>query len=251
MICIHPLAGVPEVAPGDDVASLLAQSLRAGGHALVPSAIVVVTQKIVSKAENRFVRLTDVVAGAEARRLSEVTQKDPRIVEVVLSESTAIVRAAPRVLITRHRLGFVLANAGVDSSNIGPGREDCVLLLPRDPDESARRIAAGLGALCGLTPGIVISDSFGRPWRLGVVNVAIGAAGVPVLRDFRGEPDRDGRILEVTEVAHADLIASAAGLAMGESGESVPAALVCGLDLGESVAGASALVRPVKDDLFA
>jgi coenzyme F420-0:L-glutamate ligase / coenzyme F420-1:gamma-L-glutamate ligase len=251
MIGIHPLTRVPEIAPGDNLARLLGDALRAGGLAIQENDILVVTQKIVSKAEGRFIRLADVKPGAEALRLAAQTGKDPRLVEIVLAESVGIVRAAGPVLITRHRSGLVMANAGVDRSNLGPGREESALLLPLDPDASARRIADGLATQFGRAPGVIISDSFGRPWRLGVVNVAIGAAGAPVLLDYRGRLDRDGRKLEVTQIATADLIASAAGLAMGESAEGVPAALLRGYRFSdEGPDAASTLVRPLQEDLF-
>src|SRR3546814_7432501 len=158
---------------------------------------------------------------------SDVCSSDlPRLVELVLSESTAVRRDVPKVLITRHRLGLVMANAVIDRSNIGPGGEDRALLLPRDPDASARRISLYLGERTGITPAVVISDSFGRPWRYGVVSVGIGASGLPSLTDRRGELDRDGRKLEVTQIALADMIATAAGLAAGEGAESIPAVLV-------------------------
>lgn len=250
MISIAPLAGVGEVAPGDDLAALLAEAIRA--NHLVPNAgsVLVVTQKVVSKAEDRFVDLDSVVAGEEATNLAEVVRKDARIVELVLRESVAVLRAVPDVLITRHRLGFVMANSGIDRSNIGPGSADRVLLLPADPDASAQRISDCLGAEFGTSVPVVISDSFGRPWRYGVVNVAIGAAGLPSIVDRRGRPDRDGRPLEVTQVALADLIASAAGLAAGEGDEGIAAVLVSGLNLGDDDLPASALIRPLGEDLF-
>ncbi len=155
--------------------------------------MLVVTQKIISKAENRFVDLKAVTPGPEATRLAEITGTDPRLVELVLAESTALVRAVPNVLITRHRCGFVMANAGIDRSNLGAGGADRVLLLSEDADASADRLRGGLAARFGRAPAIVISDSFGRPWRHGVVCVAIGASGLSSLIDKRGEPDRDGR----------------------------------------------------------
>jgi coenzyme F420-0:L-glutamate ligase/coenzyme F420-1:gamma-L-glutamate ligase len=158
-----------------------------------------------------------------------------------------VVRAAPGVLITRHHSGCVMANAGVDQSNIGAGGEGKALLLPRDPDLSARRLREALGAEA---PAVVISDSFGRPWRVGVTNVAIGAAGLPALLDLRGQPDRDGRPLAVTQIALADQLACAAGLVMGEAGEGVPAVLVRGLSWRSADIPASALIRPVAEDLF-
>lgn len=251
MIEIHPLNAIGEIRPGAGLAGILGQALASSdAGAIRPRDVLVVTQKIVSKAENRFVDLTDVAPGDEARRLAAITGKDPRLVELVLAESTAVVRAAPNVLITRHRSGHVMANAGIDRSNIGDGGEDRVLLLPVDADASARRLRQDMAARFGAAPAIVISDSFGRPWRNGVVCVAIGAAGLPALIDRRGERDRDGRALEVTQVALADMIASAAGLATGEGAEGIPAALVRGLAWDRPDAPAASLIRPLEQDLF-
>lgn len=250
MIEIIPLAGIGEVVPGADLPAILADALDAAETGLRAGDIMVVTQKIVSKAEGRFVRLSAVTPGAEALRLAAITGKDPRLVELVLAESSAVLRAVPNVLITRHRLGLVMANAGIDRSNIGPGGADRVLLLPVDPDASAARIAAALGRRTGTVPAVVISDSFGRPWRYGVVSVGIGAAGLPALIDRRGDRDRDGRTLEVTQIALADMVATAAGLATGEGAESIPAVLVRGYPLGGGAAPASVLVRALDEDLF-
>lgn len=248
MIEIKPLTGIGEVHPGDDLPALLIGALH--DHAPGDGSVLVVTQKVVSKAEARFVSLAEVVPSAEAERLSALTRKDPRLVELVLQESSAVLRAVPHVLITRHRLGLVMANAGIDRSNIGERESDRVLLLPADPDASARRIAARLRQHFGRQIPVVISDSFGRPWRIGVVNVAIGAAGLSSVVDRRGQLDRDGRPLEVTQIAIADMIASAAGLAAGEGAEGIPAVLVSGLTLDEADLPARALVRPVEQDLF-
>lgn len=250
MIEIIPLEGIGEVVPGADLPALLAAALEARGLAPAAGDILVVTQKIVSKAEGRFVTLSGIVPGAEAVRLAAITLKDPRLVELVLAESTAVLRAVPHVLITRHRLGLVMANAGIDRSNVGPGGDDRALLLPLDPDGSAARIAAALGRQGGVAPAVVISDSFGRPWRHGVVSVAIGAAGLPSLIDRRGDLDRDGRTLEVTQIALADQVATAAGLAAGEGAEGIPAVLVRGYRAVGPVTPASALVRPLDQDLF-
>lgn len=249
MIEIHPLLGMPEVEPGDELAALLRAALARAG--LTPRAgdILAVTQKIVSKAENRFVALGDVRPGPEALQLAERVRKDLRLVELVLRESVAVVRAAPNVLITRHKLGLVMANAGIDASNIGGGSHERVLLLPENPDASARAIASGL-ADAGAAPAVIITDSFGRPWRMGVVSVAIGAAGLLSLHDRRGEIDRDGRELQVTQVALADMIASAAGLATGEGAEGVPAVLVRGFAAPPGELPAQGLVRPADQDLF-
>lgn len=247
MISIHPLTGLPEVRPDHDLPALLRDALVAAGlWPPVPSDILVVTQKIVSKAEGRMIDLETIEPSAEAQLLADRVCKDPHLVELVLRESSAVVRAAPNALITRHLLGHVMANSGIDRSNIGPGGAERALLLPVDPDASAARIRTALGGELA----VVISDSFGRPWRYGVVGVAIGAAGLPALVDRRGEMDRDGRRLEVTQIALADQIATAATLATGEGAESVPAALIRGMPLPIGEAPAGALVRPLEEDLF-
>lgn len=250
MIEIIPLRDMPEIVPGDDLPALLADALRRQSLELRADDILVVTQKIVSKAEDRYVRLSDISPDDAACALAEKVRKDPRLVALVLRESVAVVRTAPNVLITRHRLGLVMANAGIDASNIGGGDGDRVLLLPENPDASANAIASGLRRLTEVTPGIVISDSFGRPWRYGVVNVGIGAYGVEALIDRRGEKDRDGRELQVTQVALADMIASAAGLVAGEGAESVPAVLVRNYPKQAKERPAADLIRPPEEDLF-
>ena len=246
MLSIIPLTDLPEIRPGDDLPALLAAHLAD----LQAGDILVVAQKIVSKAEGRFVTLSEVVPSPEAEELALEIRKDARLVELVLRESTEVVRAARHVLITRHRLGHVMANAGIDASNLGSAGEGRVLLLPEDPDASATRIADALEAKFGVRPGVVVSDSFGRPWRMGTVNVAIGIAGMPALIDRRGEQDRDGRVMQMTLIAFADAVAAAAGLAMGEGAEGVPAAVVRGLGWAGVAQTAGALLRPVGEDLF-
>jgi coenzyme F420-0:L-glutamate ligase / coenzyme F420-1:gamma-L-glutamate ligase len=250
MMELHPLSAIGEVVPGDDLARLLAEALSAAG--LVPQRhdVLMVTQKIVSKAEGRFVELASITPGPKAIELAAITRKDARFVELVLAESTAVVRTAPDVLITRHRSGHIMANAGIDRSNMGPGSQDRALLLPLDADASAQRLRTALGAYWPQPPAVLISDSFGRPWRLGVTNVAIGASGLPALVDRRGETDRNGRKLEVTQVALGDMIASAGGLVTGEGAEGVPAVLVRGLRWETEDRPAAALVRPPAEDLF-
>jgi coenzyme F420-0:L-glutamate ligase / coenzyme F420-1:gamma-L-glutamate ligase len=245
MLQVIPIEGMGEIAPEADLPMAIAGALAARHIGVVPGDMLVVTQKIVSKAEGRFVDLEQVQPGEEAQRLAVITRKDPRLVELVLSESIAVVRAAPHVLITRHRGGWVMANAGIDRSNLGAGEGARALLLPVDPDASAARIAGALHM------PVIISDSFGRPWRHGVTLVAIGAAGMPALVDRRGELDRDDRALEVTQIGLADMIANAAGLVMGEGAESIPAALVRGISSNEApIRPASALVRSIEEDLF-
>jgi len=250
MIALYPLATLGEIRPGANLGQLLAAALAATGLAPMHGDVLVVTQKIISKAENRYVDLREIIPSPEALRLADVTRKDARLVELVLAESSAIIRAVPHVLISRHRSGHVMANAGIDRSNLGPGHEADVLLLPRDADASAASLHQELASYLTPVPGVIISDSFGRPWRMGVTNVSLGAAGFPALWDRRGAPDRDGRALEVTQIALGDMAASAAGLAMGEGAEGVPAVLLRGMQLPDCAAPAASLVRPVTEDLF-
>lgn len=250
-LAVIAVEGLPEVEPGAELAQLLATALAAGGLQLRCDDVLVVAQKIVSKSEGRFVDLESVQPSERARELSRLTGKDARLIELVLAESTEVLRARRDVLIVRHRLGFVMANAGIDRSNLGtaaaPHR---VLLLPQDPDASAAALRTALATLTGAAPGVLISDSFGRPWRRGVVNIALGAAGVPSLWNRRGEADRAGRRLEVTEVALGDALAAAAGLLMGEGSEGVPAVLVRGFRSPVAPNPARTLLRPLEEDLF-
>ena len=245
MIEIVPLTGIGEVQRGDELADILRAALHRCGIEPRPDDILVVTQKIVSKAQGRFVALDDVAPCDEAIRLAGITRKDARLVQLVLDESSAILRAVPHVLIARHRLGHVMANAGIDRSNIGAGAGDRALLLPVDPDGTAALLQRQLDM------PVVISDSFGRPWRMGVVAVAIGVAGLPALDDRRGEVDRDGRTLEVTQIALGDIIATAACLATGEGAEGIPAAVIRGYAQAGVARPAADLVRPAHEDLFA
>jgi coenzyme F420-0:L-glutamate ligase/coenzyme F420-1:gamma-L-glutamate ligase len=248
---LFALADVPLVAPGDDLAALIAAALRQGGPMPRRGDVLVVAQKIVSKAEGRYVDLATVQPSSRALALAEQTQKDPRAVEVILSESACVVRSRPGLLICEHRLGFIMANAGVDRSNLEPqGGPERVLLLPRDPDASAALLRARLMAEFDLDIAVVINDSFGRAWRLGTVGVAIGAAGLPSIVDLRGQPDLFGRTLEVTVIGFADEIAAAASLIMGQADEARPAVLVRGLDWSEAASPAASIVRPASEDLF-
>jgi coenzyme F420-0:L-glutamate ligase/coenzyme F420-1:gamma-L-glutamate ligase len=250
MFSVLPITGLPEIVAGDDLAALLTERLAYSDLRLQPGDILVVTQKIVSKAEGRFVDLADLVPSPEAQALAMEIDKDPALVELVLRESSAVVRKAPNVLITRHRLGHVMANSGIDASNVGSENGGNVLLLPLDPDASAARIADAADARFGFRPGVVISDSFGRPWRMGTVNVAIGVAAMPAIIDQRGQSDRDGRIMQMTMIAVGDAIAAAAGLAMGEGDEGIPAVVVRGLRLSGEHQTSRAIVRPFDEDLF-
>lgn len=245
---IIALNSLPDIVAGHDLAALLATALAAKGG-IGATDILVVAQKIVSKAEGRAVALSTVTPSPRAHALAATTGKDPRVVELILGESEEVMRAVPGVLISRHRLGHVMANAGIDHSNVGLG-EDMVLLLPIDPDGSARHIRDGLRKLLGTAPGLLISDSFGRAWRNGVVNVAIGVAGLAPLVDRRGTRDRYGRLMETTEVATADALAAAAGLVMGEAAEGCPAALIRGMPDCRGDGTVGQLLRPRERDLF-
>lgn len=241
--------GLPMVQPGDDLPALIAGALASAGLALQPGDVLVITSKIVSKAEGRLVDLRAVAPSARAHEIAAQVGKDPRLVELILRESTEISRAAPGVLIVTHRLGFTSANAGVDQSNVGPDRE-WAILLPADPDASARTLRVGLGSLTGVAPGVVISDTHGRPFRLGNINVAIGVAGIPALWDQRGTTDLFGRVLQATITAPADEIAAAAGLVTGQAAEALPVVLVRGLSLPAGDGRAADLVRPKEMDLY-
>jgi coenzyme F420-0:L-glutamate ligase / coenzyme F420-1:gamma-L-glutamate ligase len=251
-ISITALDGMPQVQPGDDLADLLIAALDRKVLALRARDILVVTSKIVSKAEARYVDLSTLEPSPRALELAQITKKDRRLVEAILREATEVLRAKPNVLIVATRHGVILANAGIDQSNLAAeDRGRRVLLLPEAPDASAARIKARLDAHFGADIGIIISDSAGRPWRLGVVGIAIGAAGVPALWDRRGEKDLADRPLEVTEVGFADAVAAGAVLAMGEAAEGCPAALVRGVEWAQAEARpAAALVRPRPEDLF-
>ena len=250
-LTITPLGGIPPVRPGDDLPGLLIAALEQSGLAPRNRDILAVTQKIVSKAEGRYLDLATVEPSPRADELATVTKKDPRLVEAILLESAEVLRAKPHVLIAATPQGLVLANAGIDQSNLETedhGRR--VLLLPQNPDASARRIKERIDAHFQADIGVIITDSAGRAWRLGTVGLAIGAAGVPALQDRRGERDMTGRPLEVTEVGFADAIAAAAVLVMGEAAERRPAVLVRGLTWSAAERPASSLVRPRHEDLF-
>ena len=247
MIVAAALGGLPEIRAGDDLGGLLA----AAAERLAEGDVLVVAHKVVAKAEGRTIALASVQPGERAVALAAEHGKDARVVEVILRESSAIVRSRPGLLICRTRHGFVCANAGVDASNAGAAGE--LVLLPEDPDASARGLRRRLRELTGAAPAIVVADSFGRPWRVGQCDVAIGVAGLAPLDDWRGRADAAGRTLQATIVAVADEAAAAADLARGkDTGE--PAVLVRGLErhvTADDGPGAAALVRPRADDLFA
>ena len=245
------LDGLPEVTRGLPIAPLIAAALERQALAARDEDVLLVCQKIVSKSEGRFVDLGAIEVSPRARELASRCGKDPRLVEVILQESIDVVRCAPQVLIVRHRLGLVMANAGVDQSNV-PDSESWALLLPEDPDRSARDLRAALSHLLGCTPAVVITDTFGRPWRQGVCGTAIGAAGIVTLLDRRGEDDRFGRKLKVTQTPVADQLACAATLVMGEGAEGRPVVLARGVPAAwrRESARAADLLRPIAEDLF-
>ena len=242
---------VPLIRPGDDLAALVIAALARSGAAPADGDVVVVAQKVVSKAEGRYVDLATVAPSARALGLAREVDKDPRLVELILRESRRVVRHRPGVLIIEHRLGFVMANAGIDRSNIDPdAAEEPVLLLPLDPDASAAALRARLVTQFAVAMGVVVSDSFGRAWRRGTVGIALGAAGLPSCIDLRGRADLYGRALRVSETGFADEIAAAASLLMGQADEGVPAVLVRGLSWLAPATPAADLLRAAGEDLF-
>lgn len=249
-VTLHALSGLPLVQPGDDLAALVAAAFERDKLAPSDGDVLVLAQKIVSKSEGRLVRLDGVQPSARALELAAEVGKDARLVELVLRESNEVVRHRRDVIVVEHRTGFVMANAGIDMSNVRQDEGETALLLPRDPDASCAALRAALRERTGADLGVIINDSHGRAWRNGTVGVAIGAAGLPALLDLRGQPDLFGRKLLVTEVAFADEIASAASLLMGQAAEGSPAVLVRGLAPVRREGRAAELVRPRKMDMF-
>ena len=240
------LEGLPEFAPGDDLAALILEAAERQGSPLASGDVLVVTQKVVSKAEGRVVALDGVEPGEEAARLASETEKDPRLVELILRESVRIVRQAGPVLLTETRHGFVCANAGIDASNVDQGY---VALLPEDPDASASTIRIALRERAGVELAVVISDTFGRPWREGHTNVAVGLSGMEAFVDYVGQTDPHGNELRVSTLAVADELAAAAELVMGKL-DGVPVAIVRGYEYPKGCGAARDLVRPPERDLF-
>jgi coenzyme F420-0:L-glutamate ligase / coenzyme F420-1:gamma-L-glutamate ligase len=246
---IIPLTGIPLIQPGDDLARLLGDAAaRSGG--LRDRDALVIAQKIVSKAEGRYADLNQITPSPRAIEIARQCDKDPRLIEVILSESVEVVRLRPGLIITRHRLGFVSANAGVDRSNVAPEGVDRVLLLPLDPDRSAARIRSAVRDRFNVDPAVIIADSHGRPHRLGTVGVAIGLSGLPGVEDWRGRKDLFGYTLQHTEVGLADQIASAATLLLGQAAESIPAVIVRGVPYELRDGSAREINRPTEMDLF-
>lgn len=274
-LTLTALAGIPLIHPGDDLAKIILSGLEATQIRLEDGDILVIAQKIVSKAEGRLVNLAGVVPSPRAIELARNTEKDPRLVEVILSESNEVLRTRPGTIIVEHRLGFVCASAGVDHSNVSLDlepekkgnseeyfrseeyirseqdfREEWVLLLPEDPDASASRIRESLEAASGKRLGVLIIDSHGRAWRLGTVGVAIGISGLPGLVDLRGQPDLSGYVLKITLVGAADELAAAASLVMGQAAEGTPVVHVRGFPYPLREGNLKELLRPRQEDMF-
>jgi coenzyme F420-0:L-glutamate ligase/coenzyme F420-1:gamma-L-glutamate ligase len=252
-LSIHAIPGLPRIELGADLAATIAHAVQEAGLEPADDDIFAVAQKIISKAEGRTVNLSRVTPSPESIELAKQTDKDPRMVELILNESKRVVRHGHGVIIVEHRLGIVLANAGIDRSNV-EGGEDTVLLLPEDPDASAEHLRHALEARFGVRLGVIVTDSVGRPWRLGTTGIAIGCAGLKALNDLRGQRDMSNRVLQVAEVATADCLAGAASLVMGEGAEAVPVVLIKGGLAGQSAddgkQNAKTILRPVHEDLF-
>ncbi len=252
MLSVRSIPDLPQIQPGDDLAALIAEAMRQARFKFRAGDVLVVAQKVVSKAEGRIVELSTVEPRAEAVRLATEVDKDPRLIELILRESNEVLRTAPGVIVVEHRLGLVLANAGIDQSNLRPGNDHgYALLLPEDPDASAAAIRAGLTAISRVDDiAVIVNDSVGRAWRLGTVGLAIGVAGMTALRDLRGDRDLFDRELLVSETAIADQVASAAQIVQGEGAEGTPVVRVRGVkELGPAQT-ARALLRPRNQDLF-
>lgn len=260
MLTLTPLQHIPLIRHGDDLADILVSALAANGFELADGDILVVTSKIVSKAEGRMVDLASVQPSEDALELARRSEKDPRLAELILQESAEVLRVRVGTVIVEHRLGFVCANAGIDHSNVdspllsgeGPGvrSEDWVLLLPADPDLSSRKMRDAIQSKTGKGIGVLIIDSHGRAWRNGTVGVAIGIAGMPGLQDLRGEPDLFGYRLQITQVGVADELAAAASLVMGQAAEGTPVVHVRGFPYPLREGSLKELIRPKEQDLF-
>jgi coenzyme F420-0:L-glutamate ligase/coenzyme F420-1:gamma-L-glutamate ligase len=249
-LTLTPLPDIPTIQPGDDLVAFIVQALERAGIMLLNGDVLVLAQKIVSKAEGRLVDLRQVEPSGEARELALRTSKDPRLVELVLRESKCVLRSRPGAIIVEHRLGFVCANAGIDHSNVRGDDENWVLLLPHDPDASAHQLRMRLEAIYGVRLGVLIIDSHGRAWRLGTVGTTIGISGLPGVVDLRGQPDLFDYHLQITEVGAADELAAAASLVMGQAAEGTPVVHARGFPYALRDSSIQEILRPKEQDLF-
>lgn len=246
VISIYPITEIGEITEGARLGVAIAEALPKNALSLLKGDIIVVTSKAVSKAEGRLVKLEDVKPTSKAKRLAQRLDKDPRVVELILKESRKVLRVERGIIITRTKHGIICANSGVDQSNVPEGY---AALLPVDPDRSAEEIAEQIEEKTGVKPAVIITDTYGRPWRKGQVQFAIGIYGLNPILDYRGKPDTYGKVLKVTEIAVADELASAAELVMGKT-KRCPAALIRGYEYEEKFGKAKDLIRPLKEDLF-
>ena len=252
-LLLSSISGIPLIKPGDSIAEIIHKALIQNGIEIDDGDIIVITQKIISKVENRYVNLTQVIASERASELAQITQKDPRFIQLVLDESKSVLRARQGTIIVEHKLGFICANAGIDHSNVyGPwgNTEDWVLLLPENPDDSANQIRTKLAQISGKNLGVMIIDSHGRAWRQGTVGVAIGISFVPGIVDLRGKEDLFGFRLKVTQIAAADELAAAASLVMGQADERTPVIHVRGFPYSLREANFNEILRPKDLDMF-
>lgn len=250
-LALYPLMDFPRIVPGDNLGAIMVSSLRENDLLPGPGDVLIVAQKVVSKAEGRYMRLSDVVAGSRAQEIAALAGKDPRVVELILRESRSVLRVVPGIIIVEHRLGYIHANAGIDSSNLPQDSEDPqVLLLPEDPDGSARYLQRSLEEAFGAQVPVIINDSMGRAWRKGTVGLAIGAVGMTPLHNQVGEKDLYDNILQATETAIIDELAAAASLVMGQAAEGRPAVLARGVDFTPSAQGFAGVLREPQMDLF-
>lgn len=252
-LVLTPIPGIPLINPGDNLASILIDRVKEAGITFEDGDILVLAQKIVSKAEGRLVNLEEVIPSERARMLAADIDKDPRLVELILRESRSVLRTRPGTIIVEHKAGFICANAGIDHSNVqGPygNPDNWVLLLPEDSDRSAAQIRAAIEQLTGAAIGVMIIDSHGRAWRMGVVGISIGFSGMPGLVDLRGQHDMFGYELRITTVAAADELAGSASLVMGQADERVPTVHVRGFPFTLRDGSLKELIRPTEMDLF-
>ena len=252
-LILTPINSIPEIFPGNDIAKIILSSLITQKIELIDNDILVITQKIVSKAENRFVNLSSITPSEKAKEIAKVSRKQAEIIELILKESKKIIRVVPQTIIVEHKLGFISANAGIDHSNVGRdngGEEEWVLLLPKNPDKSSKIIRNYIFQEMGINVGVMIIDSHGRPWRYGTVGTMIGTAGVPALVDLRGKEDLYGYKLKITRIAAADELAGSASLIMGQANENIPVVHVRGFPYPLRKASLKEIIRPENRDLF-